>query len=258
MNVIKKRIAACCAAVLVLAGMYFFWFSPRYTVPVLTYHSFDVSGIADMLLSVTPSRFEQQMAFLKKHGYQVVSFNEVAEGLKAGKQFAHNTVAITIDDGYQNNYEYAYPVLKKYGFPAIIFVATDVMSLSWDEIKEMAANGIAFGGHTRHHVYLPGIDDKNVLWDEIDGSKKALEAHGLAAKYFCYPIGGFTTEVKALVQKAGYKAACTTNRGRDPRNREDAYEINRVSIRNSDNPFIFWAKLSGYYNVFRARKELRE
>lgn len=93
------------------------------------------------------------------------------------------------------------------------------------------------------------------MWDEIGGCKKVIEEHiGTPIGYFSYPKGGFTEEVKMLVKKAGYKAACTTNRGLDVLNR-NVYELKRISVRNRDASFSLWAKLSGYYNLFRRRKE---
>ena len=137
--------------------------------------------------------------------------------------------------------------------------------LHWDEIKEMSKNNISFGGHTRHHVYLPSIKDKNLLWDEIAGCKEIIEKNlDMPVYYFAYPKGGFNEEIEMLLKKAGYKGACATNRGSDILNRWNAYELDRVSVRNSNpyfslfnlfKPIRFRAKLLGYYNVFRKIKE---
>lgn len=252
--------------IIILAGFYFFWFYQRYTVAILTYHAFDYEKGQ---LSVSPQNFGKQMRYLNEKHYNVVSFDELIEGIKNKRKFPHNTVVITIDDGYENNFTYAYPILKKYGFPAIIFLITNNIGvnkhyLNWDQIKEMSKHNISFGGHTKNHPYLPSINKKDVLWDEIAGSKKAIEDHlGTRVDYFCYPYGGFTKQVETLVKKAGYKGACATNRGDDILNRYNVYEINRVSIRNSDPYFSFFnlfvpirfrAKLSGYYNSFRKTK----
>jgi len=252
--------------VVLISGFYSFWLYPRYSVPILTYHSFDYGH---GLLSVSPENFERQMKLIKQHGYHVISFDEAVEEMKAKRKFAHNTVVITIDDGYQNNYTVAYPILKKYGFPATIFLATNFMDtkqgfLTWDQVREMSHNGISFGGHTKNHSYLPAIGDKNVLWDEIAGSKEMIEKQiARPVYYFCYPNGGFTEQAKITVQRAGYKGACTTTRGFDLLNRNDFYEINRISVRNANPelsfsnlwaPIRFMAKLSGYYNIFRKGK----
>lgn len=252
---------------ILIIGFYFLWIYPRYSVPILTYHSFDYgSG----LLSVAPENFERQMRYLKDKHYNVISLDELVGGIKNKRTFTRNTVVITIDDGYENNFTRAYPILKKYGFPAIIFLITNSIGtraafLSWDEIKEMSKNNISFGGHTKNHVYLPSVNKEDVLWDEIVGCKKTIEEHiGIPVDYFCFPLGGFTEETEMLAKRAGYKGACVTNRGYDILNRYKIYELNRISVRNS-NPYFsfsnlfapirFRAKLAGYYNVFRENRK---
>ena len=92
-----------------------------------------------------------------------------------------------------------------------------------------------------------------MLWDEIAGAKKVIEENiDMPVEYFSYPYGAFNWKVKAMVKKAGYKGACTTNVG-PGRFNEDAYALKRIRVKNSDTnkPFSFWAKLSGYYNLFR-------
>jgi len=255
----------------ILGALYYsLWVYPNYSVPILTYHSFDHHHSE---LSVSPENFAKQMKFLKDRGYHVIPLDEAIVGMAQGRKFPHNTVVITIDDGYENNYTVAYPILKKYGFPATIFLVTDFIGtkrffydqnqsfLNWDEIRQMSKDNISFGAHTKNHVYLPFVKDKNILWDEIAGSKDAIEKHlRQPVDYFCYPYGGFTEEIKALVKKAGYKGAATTHRGFDLQNRKEFYEINRISVRNTNpyfslsnlyKPMRFWIKLSGYYNLFR-------
>ena len=261
--------------ILSAAAYYFFWLSPRYVVPILTYHYFgyeNAQGIDKrlFLLYVTPEHFQRQMRYLKDKHYNVISLDELIEGMKKGKKFSHNTVVITIDDGDRSIYTYMYPVLKKNGFSATVFLITNRIGtnpdyLTWDQVNEMFKHGISFGGHTKSHVYLPLIKEKDILWDEIAGSKEVIEKHtGAPVDYFSYPSGGFTPEVEMLTKKAGYKGACTTNRGYDPLNKADFYQLGRISVRGSDpyfsfsnlyKPMRFRAKLSGYYNLFRKRKE---
>jgi peptidoglycan/xylan/chitin deacetylase (PgdA/CDA1 family) len=206
------------------------------------------------LNNVSPQSFEKQMSFLKNNAYQVISLDEYVQGSRAGKKFSHKTVVITFDDGYLDNYTNAFPVLKKYHFPATIFVIPDFMGaknlLTWDQIKEMSQNGITIGSHTRHHVYLPRLT-KEQIKDEIIGSKSFIERRlGVPVYYLSYPTGGFTEEIKAITALAGYKAAFTTNRG-DDRYNIDPYELDRIHVNNWDNDFYFFWKLSGYDNLFR-------
>ncbi|MDP2927670.1 MAG: polysaccharide deacetylase family protein [Candidatus Omnitrophota bacterium] len=252
----KKLLLTLFSLIIILGAFYFFWFTPRYTVPILVYHSI---GYGEGGFFVKPENFIKQMAFIKKNGYEVITLDELVRSIKDKKSFKRNKIVITIDDGYKDNFQYAYPVLKKFGFPATIFLVTDYIGkgfLNWDEVIAMSKDNIAFGGHTKTHFYLGVVKDEKAAFEEIAGSKKAIEEKiGLPVDYFCYPSGGFNEKAKKLVMQAGYKGACTTNRGFAKFNR-DVYELKRIKVTNSDTNklFSFWAKLSGYYNILRREK----
>jgi hypothetical protein len=88
------------------------------TVPILCYHRF---GVKTSKLNVTPAAFEQQMEWLARNGYTVVTFARLARFLEGKEALPPKSVVITIDDGYRSSYEIAYPILKKFGFPATVF-----------------------------------------------------------------------------------------------------------------------------------------
>jgi peptidoglycan/xylan/chitin deacetylase (PgdA/CDA1 family) len=240
--------------VALLFALIFYHSGYRYVAPIMMYHHVDDTHI-DQANYVTPQRFEEHLRFLKENKYNVVSLGELVRLIKQKAPIPHKTVAITFDDGYANNYHHAYPLLKKYNFPATIFVPSDSIGqkgrLSLDQIKEMHKHNITIGSHTRHEAYLPD-QDAQTLDGEIRQSKSLLENMLQAEVVFlAYPTGGFTDEVKAMTRTAGYTAACTTNRGYDKSN-QDVFELNRIRFSNADNsPVILWAKLSGYYNMFR-------
>ncbi len=253
------------ALVLLIGGVGFsFWVRDRYVVPILMYHHVGIPSAKWRLNTVTEKSFEYQMNFMKRHGFQVISFDALITGMKQGQEFARNTVVLQFDDGYEDNYKYAFPILKKYGFPAMVFLISDRIStpnfLTWDEIKEMEGYNFMAGAHTRHHTYLPSLS-RSKAQDEIAGSKKMIEDHlGHSINYFCYPSGGFTQDIKFLVKEAGYKAAVTTNRGKDRFN-IDLYELKRIHMNTTDDKYsglIMWFKLSGYYNLFRQFKDSGE
>lgn len=259
----KKTIKKILLVFLLLGLGFFVWLYPKFSVPILTYHSI---GYDKGLLSVSPESFNWQMQYLKDGNFKVITLGELAEGLKNGKKFGRKTVVITFDDGYKDNFTSAYPILKKYGFKATIFLVSSFMGkivdkdefMDWIEAKEMAKYGIEFGSHSKTHPYLPSIEkDDAKLWDEIYGSKKEIEEKlGLSVKFFCYPIGGFTEKIKEYVKNAGYEAAVTTNKRNGLKNLVDFYAIRRISVRNKDK-LNFRLKVSGYYNVFRERGLLR-
>ena len=234
-----------------LGAFLFLWIVPHYTVPIITYHSI---GYQNDALSVTPENLDRQLAYLKDNHYNVISLDALVEGIKSNKKF-EKTVVITFDDGRKDNYQYAYPVLKRYNFPVTIFLAANLINnkadfLTWDEVRAMMKDNISFEAHTKNHVHLDFVKSDEELWDEIAGAKKMIEDNiKTPVYYFSYPYGAFNDKVQSFMKKAGFKAACTTNVG-PGRFNQDLYALKRIRIKN-DSSFTFWAKLSGYYNLFR-------
>jgi len=232
----------------------------KYVVPILMYHSIDEKA-AETKLSVLPENFARQMRFLNDRNYNVVTLKELVDIIRSKKKFPPKTVAITFDDGYENNYLEAFPVIKKYGIPITIFMVINNIGkkgyLSLDQIKEMTASGlVAVDSHTLTHSYLPKIKDKDKLADEIYISKIEIEdMTGRRNLFFSYPLGGFNKEIRYMVKAAGYYGACATNPGgKYPRN--DIYALKRIRIsRTSDSMFVFWIEASGYYTFI---KEIRD
>ena len=246
--------------ILILGALGFLWFSifvkDKYSVPILMYHHVSSANNANMN-NVTPGAFLQQMKYLQSHGFKVISLDALVTALTEHQTLDRNSVVLTFDDGYINNYTEAYPILKELGYPATIFMVSDLVGtpgyMKWDHLKEMMRHGITIGSHTRHHAYLPEVYANDIV-EEIGGSKKILEEGlGQRVDYFSYPTGGFTQEIKEKVKQAGYKGACTTNRGDDAD--EDVFELRRIRINTDESNFSLWAKLSGYYNAFRKPKK---
>jgi peptidoglycan/xylan/chitin deacetylase (PgdA/CDA1 family) len=252
MRKISKRLLVATFSLLLIAA--FCWWKPFYVVPILNYHSVNTIAFTDTP-AVNPEVFARQMEFIRKNGYKVISLDEYIQKRLAGEKLI-NTVVITFDDGYDDNYTYAFPILKKYHFPATVFVvAKDINKprfLKSGQIREMEKDGITFGSHTINHAYLPAVLEEEDLRSEIIDSKLLLEKEtGKPVDYFCYPIGGFNDEAKALVKLAGYKAAFTTNRGRGKLN-QDLYALKRVKLGQKNPPgIVLWLKLSGYYMAFQ-------
>ncbi len=230
----------------------------KYTVPILMYHRVGSFAARGDLNIVSQKSFARQMKFLHKHGYHVISLDDLVDGIYKGVSFNRKTVVITFDDGYEDNYNQAFPILKRYDLPATIFLVSDWVGspdfMTWEQVREMQRSDIEFGSHSRKHAYLPDVNDQAQLEDEIINSKKILEENlGQPVRYFSYPSGGYTEEVKEIVKKAKYKGACATNRGYDRFNTRP-YELKRIRINDTDNWFFMWVKLSGYYNLFRSFK----
>jgi len=251
----KNKLLVLFSAVLLIFA--FAWFKPFYVVPILNYHS--VSPVAHTETpTISPEVFSRQMEYIHKKGYKVISLDEYIKQRKTGRDFK-NEVVITFDDGYEDNYTYALPLLKRYHFPATIFlIVKDIDKarfLKLSQIKEMAKGNIGFGSHTLTHSYLPAVIAEDELKKQIFDSKKLLEKKlGKPVDYFCYPLGGFTEDIKKLVESAGYRAAFTTNKGPGKLN-IDLYGLKRIKITPKTLPgFMMWFKLSGYYLLFQIER----
>lgn len=235
-----------------------FFLSFIYVPPILMYHSID--EYEDITkLSLCPEGFSRQMDFLYRHRYNVISLEDMVNLIKTKRKMPPRTVTITFDDGYKNNFECAYPILKKYNFPATVFVITNLIGkegyLSLDDMKDMQENNITFGSHTKSHLWLPHLSSKE-LKEEIFESKDILERNlDKRIDFISYPVGAYDERVKDVVRDADFKAACATNPG--PHKRwDDVYALKRIRIsRTSNNMFIFWLESSGYYTFI---KEMRD
>ena len=229
----------------------------KYVTPILMYHHIQVSSRDDRL-SVSPANFKKQMDFFSKQKYKVISLEELTNLIKGQKPIPPKTVVITFDDGYEDNYIYAFPVLKKYNFPAVIFIITDKIGKTgyadWAEIKEMSENNIEIGSHSQSHPWLPDLKDEKKLQEEILWSKKILEYKlDCPLKFFCYPGGGISNQVKQAVIDAGYLGACATHPGAGY-DKYDLYALRRIKITDTDNLISLWVKTSGYYTLFKKKK----
>jgi peptidoglycan/xylan/chitin deacetylase (PgdA/CDA1 family) len=259
-----KRIRLIAIFCIVIIAGTFVYMRSLYIVPVIMYHSINPKTDPVMhRLIVSPQAFERQMQFLKRHHYNVVTLEALGRMMQNKEKFSSKTVAITFDDGYGDNYIYAYPVLKELGLPATIFVIYNEVGrpqgnrLSWDEIKEMQASGlITIGSHTLGAQPLIDIKSEAGLRKQIIGSKKMLEKKlRTPVDTFCYVGGMFTPHIKELVKQAGYKYAVATGLGRRYSN-QDVYAIKRVRISSaSNNLFDFWMRTSGHYNSFRKHEK---
>ncbi|HKR00244.1 MAG TPA: polysaccharide deacetylase family protein [Pyrinomonadaceae bacterium] len=205
-------------------------------------------------------RFARQMAFLKKQGFTFYTASELIEHFLAHGAFPVNGLAITFDDGWKDNYENAFPILRELGIKATIFlipscvgqVSTKALSegesgrahLSPEEIVEMSKDGIEFGSHTLNHKLLHQIPLDEVKF-EVEESKRQIEALlTKPCKVFAYPGGHFNEGARQVVEDAGYTAGFTTVYGAT--DRLDFYALNRTEILYRDRfRFQFARKVNG-------------
>ena len=218
-------------------------------ISILTYHNFTTEEGDSYKINIT--NFEKQMDYLAVHNYSVISLSELLTGLRAG-QLPPKPVVITIDDGFKSTFTLAYPVLKKYNFPATLFLYTDFIeknsnSLTWKEIGEMTKNKIEIGSHTLSHCNLLRYKE-NESYDsyisrmkkEIFLSKEILEGKmGGKVKFFAYPYGVYSPIIKNIVIQAGYEGILNANSMSNNLN-ADPFSLNRqiISGQSPLNSFI--------------------
>ena len=198
-------------------------------VPILYYHS--VMREVGNEVRMPPDQFEDQMAYLQDKGYQSISLDQFYQAEYFGETLPAKPIMITFDDGYADNYTTAFPILKKYGFTATIFMVSSYIDgegfMTWPQLKELAANGWQIEGHTANHTDLTKLDSKTVL-SELKSSKELLEKGlGQPVDFFAYPYGDFNAGVVLAVKNTGYVMAFTTERGWADHN-ADAWHVHRV------------------------------
>ena len=193
------------------------------------YHAFGQPGEAPSRFVLPIKRFDLQMAWLKRLGYCVLSLEEYLHYHRQQLTPPTRSVVVTIDDGYSELRTLVYPVLRRNGFIATVFIVTDNIGthndwasgnelstrqlLSRDEIQELSQNGIQFGAHSRTHVSLVTTSLEQVQ-EEIAGSKAHLESIlQIPVTTFAYPYGEFDSTIQGIVERAGFLGACSANRG---------------------------------------------
>lgn len=226
---------------------------------ILLYHSVVPTVQKGDKLAVTVNFFERQMRFLKKFKYNVISLENLSELIRENK-ILPKTVVMTLDDGFKDNYTYAFPILKKYNFPATIFLIVNEVGqaddrLNWEEVRIMQDSGlIDFGSHTRSHLYLTALK-REKLENEIVESRRIMEEKLKQPVHtFSYPYGDINARVESLIHDLGFKVAV----GVWPERRyaaDDLHALRRIPINYiSENLFIFWLQCSGYFS-FLLREE---
>jgi len=216
-------------------------------LPVLMYHHVRPGG---GFIAVTPHNFASQMEAMFKAGWQTVDTKGVSAFL-AGEPLAPKSFALSFDDGYLDNFRYAFPVLCKYNFHMLLFVVTswlgigearDILSLStpspshrqckeqiangyaddvmlrWSEIRKMRDSGlVSVHSHSHSHVSRPAVSNpamQQYLADDLTRSRKALQEQlGEVSSHYCWPRGQFNDEDVITASVAGFTYQYTTRRG---------------------------------------------
>jgi peptidoglycan/xylan/chitin deacetylase (PgdA/CDA1 family) len=220
-------------------------------VPILMYHYISVpppdADIYRLDLSVRPDQFEAQMEWLAVNGYHPIRLMDLEYALESGAPLPDKPIVLTFDDGYLDNYQYAFPVLKNYRFPATFFVITQFVDdnktgyMGWAQLAELSKAGMEIGSHSVDHPDLRlkyGVS----LNDEIAGSKQTIELRlGIPVRSFAYPSGKYDARTIATLRASGYSAAVTEVQGVRQTN-DKMFELRRIRIRGAYNitDYAYW------------------
>ncbi|MER3395935.1 MAG: hypothetical protein C4318_00490 [Acidimicrobiia bacterium] len=216
---------------------------------ILAYHR--ITNQESSALCVSPRAFKRQVQNMVRWGFTLVSLREL-DALKA-RGVKGRIAAITFDDGFEDNYTQAFPVLTAYEASATFFVPSSLVGepgrMNEAQLRDLTASGFEIGSHSKTHRELPHLDDEE-LYEEIAGSKKELEdIVGSSVESFAYPRGKYDFRCRTIVESSGYLRAVVTPRG--PGHYEGPYTMERVGIYRHTGSTAFALKLLGVYSQLK-------
>ena len=187
-------------------------------VPILEYHYIRVdSNRYDPLgfnLSVTPANFSAQMDWLASHGYHPVTFDDLRAYFQGRVRLPARPVVLTFDDGHQDFFTTAFPILESHGFKAVSYIVPGFFGrrayMTPSEVIQLDASGLVeIGSHTVNHVNLTLSTPAEQTYQLLASESMLEHLLGHPVLDFCYPSGRFNAAVVEAVGKAGYVTATT-------------------------------------------------
>lgn len=183
-------------------------------VPILMYHH--ISQTPENSIGsdffVSPDVFREHMLYLAKNNYTAIDLAQLSDALTGETELPANPIVLTFDDGYQDNYEHAFPVLQELGLIGTFFVITSFVGeedgyMNWDMLKEMAENGMRIESHTSSHADLRDRTEAE-LRQEIGDSQRAIaQKVGQVPAFLAYPKGHYDGSVVDILAEFSYEGA---------------------------------------------------
>ena len=230
---------------------------------ILMYHSIGKppKGVKTPNLYVTPKMFKFQMWYLKWAGFNVLSLKDLIASVQKDEKNAKR-IALTFDDGYQDFYENAYPVLRRYGYPSTVFIIPGLMGgkndwdfshenaakplMDWKTVIEISKNGVDIGSHTKTHPCLLDLSPHEIAVEAIDSKREIEKRLDRPIEFFCYPYGKYNAGAREEIRKAGYAGAISTLRGCVEKP-FDPFGLKRVPVKLTTNPLSFMHRIHKTY-----------
>ena len=190
---------------------------PDIKIPVLLYHNFVLtvpeSDPDNFNYINTPQSFEENIKTILENGYTIMSIKELNDANSEKTNLPTKPIIITFDDGYYSNYEYIYPILKKYNVKASILIVTDkigkeidgIKYLGWNECLEMQNSGLVeIYSHSKKHVFYNKLPVREIR-DDVKESYNVIEEYlgKQSIKVFAYPYGAYTKETVMALKNNG-------------------------------------------------------
>ena len=231
-------------------------------IPVLCYHQFTTSSHSNNRMVITQNEFEQQMRYLREHGYQILTLQELYRFVQGQQEAPDKAVVITVDDGYRSYLDVAVPILRKYDIPSTIFVYPDFigapLALSWDNIKMFTQDPlIDVQSHSKTHANLAfNAKTENTkqyqarLHQEVLTAAEKIEriTGENSIHNFAYPYGNTSQELIVLLEQNNYQLGFTVERG-SASTFSDRFLINRTMIYGGDSLSKFVRALNTFERV---------
>lgn len=217
---------------------------------VIYYHDIVEAGKGFSYQRVEKEKFEQQMRYLRDHGYQSILFENM------DKPLPDKAVLITFDDGFTTVYENAAPTMKKYGMKGNVYLPTKYVEenedhfMTWEMLKELCdSEQFSVAAHTHTHVDIRTLDVKSMK-AELETSNRLLQERlGIETKSFCMPYGKYDKSSIALLKDiGGYNYIFASFYGHGKEKSLSTALIPRIGISNDDSIEVFQKKLEGKLN----------
>lgn len=219
-------------------------------ITILYYHEVVPYGKGYSYQKIEIDKFEQQMRYLSEQGYSTITFDDL------DKPLPKKPIIITFDDGFKTVNEYAIPVLEKYGFKSVLFLAPKYIEdrneyyLTWDELKKLCDDElISVGSHTYSHIDIRAVACTELL-EELEKCDLAIRDNlGIESETICFPYGAFNKQAVSCIKEYGrYKYLVASFFGQTKIKHLEENLIQRIGISNDDTFEMFQRKVKGKEN----------
>jgi peptidoglycan/xylan/chitin deacetylase (PgdA/CDA1 family)/GT2 family glycosyltransferase len=227
-------------------------------LPILMYHQVSTTG-PDSLTRwrISPTAFEEQIRYLRDAGYYSVTFDDWRVAQQTKQPLPGRGIILTFDDGYLDFYTDAFPILRRYGFSATVFLVAERIGQNntWDaaygesvplldglHIAELQQEGIEFGSHSATHRPLTGLSNKAIVEEAARSRAILTRALGKPPRSFAYPYGDTDPVVQHLIGACGYTFGLTCYAGFS-QYQNSLLALSRIEIMGSDSLEQFVRKL---------------